>query len=96
MSSKHLPLPPRYGRNFKSYSREFLDQIRRALFAYLSPEFARAWRRGDRFEGDYSFDIPADIRDPLALGMYWDLMNRMRDGVGFPAFTVSPYLKNTF
>ncbi len=75
---------------------EFLDQIRRALFAYLSPEFARAWRRGARFEGDYSFDVPADIRDPLALGMYWDLINRMRDGVGFPAFTVSPYLKNNF
>lgn len=75
---------------------EFLDQIRRALFDYLSPEYARAWRRGDRFDGDYSFDVPTEIRDPLALGMYWDLMNLKRGGLAFPAFKVSPYLKNQF
>ncbi|OYW38977.1 MAG: hypothetical protein B7Z42_07115 [Brevundimonas sp. 12-68-7] len=75
---------------------EFLDQIRRALFDYLSPEYARAWRSGDRFDGDYSFDVPTQIRDPLALGMYWELMNRVRGGLWFPTFSVSPLLKNRF
>ena len=75
---------------------EFLDQIRRALFDYLSPEYARAWRSGDRFDGDYSFDVPSEIRDHLAFGMYWELMNRVRGGLWFPAFSVSPLLKNHF
>nr|WP_314433976.1 hypothetical protein [uncultured Brevundimonas sp.] len=74
----------------------FLDAIRRALHAYLKPEYARAWRRGDRFDGDYSFDVPATIRDPLATGLYWELMNRVRGGLSFPPFILSPSFRELF
>lgn len=75
---------------------EFLNQLRRALFGYLRPEYERAYRRGDRFEGDYRFDIPTDIQAPLAVGMYWELMNLMRSGLDFPDFIISPLLKNHY
>jgi hypothetical protein len=98
----HVDLPPVQSEPWRSPNQpsrtigEFLDQIRRALFDYLSPEYARAWRSGDRFDGDYSFDVPSEIRDHLAFGMYWELMNRVRGGLWFPAFSVSPLLKNHF
>lgn len=75
---------------------EFLNNIRWALFAYLRPEFLRAYRTDDRAEGMYLFDVPTTITNSLAVGMYWELMNSVRREPYFPVFEVSPSLKSDF
>lgn len=74
---------------------EFLNNIRWAIFRYLAPEYARAYRRiGD--DGMYEFIYPEGIGHPLARTMYWDLMNRCRAKPYFPEFTVTKHLKSRY
>lgn len=40
--------------------------------------------------------LNALFESPLGEGLVFKGGTSLRDGVGFPAFTVSPYLKNTF
>ena len=68
----------------------FLNNIRWAIFDYLTPEFLQSLRQTD--ELTYEFSYPTDCNDPLARGMYWDLMNRVRGKPYFPQFTVNPSL----
>lgn len=70
---------------------EFLNNIRAAIYAYLRPEFARAFQRGEDLH--YTFDVPAGIGQGLPLAMYWRLMNALRHPPIFPAFEVSPFHK---
>lgn len=73
----------------------FLNDIRLEIYAYLTPEFARAWRRipHESFPELYTFDAPAGLASGVAHGMYWRLMNAVRSGSWFPRFTVDPGLK---
>lgn len=73
---------------------EFLNNIRWAIFDYLKPEFERAYRKGaDDF---YTYDVPIDISNDLARGMYWELMNTVRTQPYFPQFVVTDSLKSAF
>jgi len=74
---------------------EFLNNIRWAIYAYLRPEFDRAFTpNSDGFR--YAYDVPTTIKDELAYGMYWELMNAVRSGPSFPQFVVTDSLKVRF
>lgn len=70
---------------------EFLNNIRLSIYAYLRPEFTRAFRRGEEIH--CTFDAPAGIGDGLPLGMYWRLMNALSRPPIFPAFEISTSFK---
>ena len=74
---------------------EFLNEIRREIFIYLQPEFSRALEfiGPDRM---YRFNAPANIAQPFAVRMHWDLLNQVRRGLWFPQFTVTRSLKKQF
>ena len=60
---------------------EFLNNIRWSIYRYLQAEFNRSYRLTDMATEDfhhYSYLVPEDIKDPVAIAMYWDLMNRTR------------------
>jgi hypothetical protein len=74
---------------------EFLNNLRWAIHGYLQPEFVRAFRR----QGEdllYTFDVPSEIGQNLPRGMYWRLMNAMRNEPCFPRFEVTHSLKAQF
>lgn len=60
---------------------EFLNNIRWAIFDYLQSEFKRSWHLTEKETGSfrwYAYDVPAEVTEPVARAMYWDLMNRVR------------------
>lgn len=70
---------------------EFLNNIRWAIFRYLQPEFERAYHLTKGATPDlhlYSYNTPEDINQPMARAMYWDVMNRVRQGPWMERFTV--------
>jgi hypothetical protein len=77
---------------------EFLNNIRWGLYAYLRPEFERAYRVTERVSDldMYVYDYPPGITAPIARTMYWELMNRVRSRPYFPPFTVTQSLKNRY
>ena len=77
---------------------EFLNNIRWAIYEYLSPEYARAYHLTDvtMEPPAYAFHYPAGVEAPLAKSMYWDLMNMVRAKPFFPRFTVMQSLKLQF
>jgi hypothetical protein len=74
---------------------EFLNEIRWGIFSYLRPEFERAFHRLDP-EPMYGFSVPPAVTNPLAISMYWNLMNLCRSGPRFPRFTVSALFKERY
>ena len=59
---------------------EFLNNIRWAIFDYLQPEFRRSWHLTDKATPNfpmYGYRVPAEIIEPVARAMYWDVMNRV-------------------
>lgn len=78
---------------------EFLNNIRWAIFSYLQPEFRRSWYLTEKATPNfpiYSYRVPADIAEPIARAMYWDVMNRVRSKPWMPRFLVSDYLKQRY
>lgn len=78
---------------------EFLNNIRWAIFEYLKSEFSRSWHLTGRFISDipaYSYRIPAEISEPVAHAMYWELMNRVRAGPVCRRFVISDFLKRRY
>jgi hypothetical protein len=79
---------------------EFLNNIRWAIFKYVQPEFERSYEKIAPEpmypEPMYRFRYPADITQPIARAMYWDLMNMARSSPFFLPFTVSGSLKSQF
>jgi len=65
---------------------EYLNNIRWAIHRYLEPQLVGADPR-------YSFTYPESVEQPLARGMYWDLMTRVMRQPNFPEFSVSGSLK---
>lgn len=58
---------------------EYLNNICWAIFEYLEEEFLRSHHfRDDLPHPAYSFSVPASLSDPIAKGMYWELMNKCR------------------
>lgn len=71
---------------------EFLNNLRLEIFAYLQPEFVRAYHEVEPAPM-YRFHIPPAITQPIAKGMYWELMNMVRGRPYMPRFEVSEYVK---
>jgi hypothetical protein len=77
---------------------EFLNNIRWGMFAYLRPEFARAFHLTEIAPTipSYAFHVPEAIKAPIARTMYWDMMNMARSTPYFPQFTVTTHAKQDF
>ncbi|CAI8940246.1 hypothetical protein [Burkholderia ambifaria] len=72
---------------------EYLNNIRWAIYSYLQPEFARSYVPPSGGDLRYSYAYPSGCVQPIACGMYWDLMNNLRREPYFPKFSVSPSFK---
>jgi hypothetical protein len=44
----------------------------------------------------YSYRVPVEITEPLALAMYWNVMNRSRSRPYMPRFVVTDALKQRY
>jgi hypothetical protein len=78
---------------------EFLNNIRWAIYEYLQLEFRRSFYLTDKATRDfpiYSYRVPAEIVEPVALAMYWDAMNRSRSRPYFQRFVVTDALKRRY
>ncbi|MBR0810464.1 hypothetical protein JQ544_02945 [Bradyrhizobium diazoefficiens] len=78
---------------------EFLNNIRWAIFEYLSPEFARSWHlreRATELFPIYAYRFPEDCTEPVARAMYWDVMNRVRAKPWVHRFVVSDSFKQRY
>ena len=82
-----------------SHIAEFLNNIRWAIYDYLQPEFQRSWHWTDQATVQfpiYSYRVPAEISEPVAHAMYWDVMNRSRSIPWMPRFVVADALKRRY
>lgn len=70
---------------------ELLNNIRWGIHDYLTPEYARSYRKIDSMR--YEFDIPAGITTDFARSCYWDLMNSVRAKPYIGKFAVPDILK---
>ena len=78
---------------------EFLNNIRWAIFEYLEPEYQRSWHRRENAThglGRYGYEIPAEINEPVAKAMYWEVMNKVRTRPWVQRFIVSSSLKQRY
>ena len=77
---------------------EFLNNIRWGIHAYLAPCLEDAYIAipDDDLPGRYGFRPPADLNDPLALSIFYDLMDVTRRPPTFPIFTVSEWHKKRY
>lgn len=86
-----------FHRNFFIYHSStiaaYLNDIRWAIYTYLQPEFAQSYVRPSDGNPRYGYLYPSDCAQPIARGMYWELMNHLRRGLYFPMFSVSPSFK---
>lgn len=71
----------------------FLNNLRWEMYEYLGAEYSRSWHRpAEAPDYLYSYRYPEGCTDPLARGMYWDLMNLVRTAPLLQQFTVNPSL----
>lgn len=78
---------------------EFLNNIRWAIFTYLQPEFQRSWHLTAKATPNfpaYSYHIPTGITEPVAIAMYWDVMNRVRSGPWTHRFVILDVFKQRY
>lgn len=78
---------------------EFLNNIRWAIFRNLQLEFRRSWHLTDGATPAlpmYGYRVPADISEPVARAMYWNLMNRVRSEPLMHRFRLSGVLKQRY
>lgn len=73
---------------------EYMNNIRWAIFDDLSPEYRRSHQYTD--PPRYRYDVPGVIKNSIAVGMYWELMNRCRSRPWMPRFTIDPILKKRY
>lgn len=76
---------------------EQLNNIRWAIYDYLQPEFRRSWHRKEGWTElfpMYGYHVPAEITEPIAYAMYWDVMNRSRSVPYVQRFTIPDYAKS--
>ncbi len=78
---------------------EHLNNIRWAIYRYLMPEYARSWHRLEgwtELHPMYGYHVPAEIGEPVARAMYWDVMNRCRAKPYVGAFTIPDHQKGRY
>jgi hypothetical protein len=71
---------------------EYMNNLRLGIFAYLQPEFDRAYHEVET-RPKYRFYIPSAITNPLTKEMYCELVNIVRARPFMPRFQVSQYAK---
>ncbi|NDW02958.1 hypothetical protein [Jiella pacifica] len=75
---------------------EFLNNIRWSIYDYLQTEFRRSFHVPTNSTADvtrYSYLVPAEIDEPVAVAMYWDAMNRSRSQPYMQRFSIPDYMK---
>ena len=78
---------------------EFLNNIRWEIFRYLTAECQRSYNLTDEAASDfhaYSYDVPEQIRKPIAQAMYWDVMNRVRQEPCMPRLVIPDKFKQRY
>ncbi len=78
---------------------EFLNNIRWAIVEYLQPEFRRSWHLAENATPEfpmYGDHVPAEITEPVARAMYWEVMNRVRTKPWVHRFIVHDSLKRRY
>ncbi len=78
---------------------EYLNNIRWTIYDYLQPEFRRSWHLTEHATKDfrhYAYRVPAAIREPVAVAMYWDAMNRSRRCPYVQRFTIPGIYKKRY
>lgn len=78
---------------------EFLNNIRWAIYDYLQPEFRRSWHLTDHATKDcaaYSYRVPCEIAEPVAVAIYWDVMNKSRSHPFVQRFTIPALFKQRY
>ncbi len=78
---------------------ELLNNIRWAIFDYLQPEFRRSWHLTEKATPSfpmYAYHVPAEITEPIARAMYWDVLNRVRSKPWMHRFVVSDSFKKRY
>ncbi|MBC7542672.1 MAG: hypothetical protein H7338_08075 [Candidatus Sericytochromatia bacterium] len=75
---------------------EHLNNIRWGIYEYLSCEFRRSFELTSRDPWMYKYNYPLSCTNPVAMTMYWDLMNHMLHEPYFPKFTTTKWLKTRY
>ena len=78
---------------------EFLNNIRWAIYDYLQPEFRRSWHLTDHATKDcaaYSYRVPCETAEPVAVAIYWDVMNKSRSHPFVQRFTIPALFKQRY
>ncbi|WP_331375141.1 hypothetical protein [Sinorhizobium chiapasense] len=78
---------------------EYLNNIRWAIYRYLQPEFVRSWHRTNIPGADfpaYSYRVPSEITEPVAVAMYWEAMNRSRKPPYVQQFRLHDHAKEIY
>ncbi len=78
---------------------ELLNNVRWAIFEYLTPEFLRSHHLSDKSTESfpiYSYRIPEAIVEPIAVEMYWNAMNRVRSKPYVHRFTIPDYMMTRY
>ena len=89
-----------YGHAFgyqSSQIAEFLSSIIWEIHLYLKPEYDRStifWFDGTMNMQRYKFEPPADLNQPFAKAMHWDLLNMVRRRPYLPRFIAGENMKS--
>jgi hypothetical protein len=78
---------------------EFLNNMRWAIYDYLQPEFQRSWHMSDKSTElfpIYGYHVPPEITEPVAVAMYWEIMNRSRRRPFVQRFVIHTYAKGEY
>lgn len=75
---------------------EFLNGLSWGIQHYLKPEYVRSFTPEAGESVMYKFLYPQELVHPYAKTCYWNLMNQVRSGPIFAAFTVTEYLKGNY
>ncbi|CTQ56840.1 hypothetical protein LP7551_05404 [Roseibium album] len=78
---------------------EFLNNIRWAIYDYLQTEFRRSFHIPAKSTAKfpiYSYLMPAEINEPVAVAMYWDAMNRSRSQPYVQQFVIPNNMKQCY
>jgi len=77
---------------------EFLNNIRCGIHNYLIPVYQEAYHYLGEDEGlpNYRYKIPKAIQSELIIGLFWDLMNRVRTRPYVEQFKLDPLYKKRY
>lgn len=75
---------------------EFLNNIRWGIYDYLTPEFARSYKKPDAESRSHNYDVPDECNSDLGRWMNWELMGWTSSEPFMPKFEVTESLKKRY